>query len=215
MLHLHIYTHTYRHIHTSTSEGLCKAIPKSCSSFLSSSSVVGIPWLLCRSQMSNLHRTTRCHHLDHVLMVLQKPSCSRVNSQPRARCSKLGKRARQVHSRYLHAPQRATTRATQGTTWPSSGRTSCPIAPVQDQLPPTSVLNFAFCNARSSQRAGGHRAMAPASHHAAAGTSGELAAAASKKMRRQSHLLYRFVYKLSARFGRQQQRAGTRREWRR
>lgn len=136
----HTYTHTHRHIHTYTSEGLCEAIPKSCSSFLSSSSVVGIPGLFCRPRMSNLPRTTRCHHLDLVPVVPQKPLRSRVNLQPRARCSEPGKHTRQVHGQYSHDPWQASTRATHGDH----------VAQLEGQVAPKPPFRTSFPTALSS-----------------------------------------------------------------
>lgn len=184
----HIYctythTHAHRHIHTYTSQGLCEAIPRSCSSFSILFIRGGDPGAPLRTTDVQPPRTTRCHHLDHLSVVLQKPSRSRVNSQPGKHCNEPGNTpGRCMASACPLLSQQAPVPLT-GTTWPSS-KDKLPQSPHSGPASlPRLCPRLCFLRCQSFPESRDHRAAAPASHGAAAGTSSEPAAAAGKEMR--------------------------------
>lgn len=187
-------THTL-HIHRPAIWGSCEAILKPRSSPLSSSPVLGVPGLLCRPWTPNLPRTTGCCHLDHIPVELQKASRSWVNSQPGAHCCEWSKLTGQVLA-HTHS------------SW-AGKHPHCSWRPPAPPLPLSSTLLPAMPEVT---REWGPLSRSPSISPHRSGVSSE-PAAVRKEVRLEhapTSAFTRFASKLSARFGRQRQQAGTR-----
>lgn len=133
------YTHTHRHIHTYTSQGLCKAIPRSRSSF----SIL----FICGGDPGAPLRTTDVQPPQNNTVPPPGPRlCGSTETLPlmgeftaRRTPQRARQRTRQVHGQYSPTPQRASTRAAHGDHVAQLEEQVAPKPPFRTSFPPPSL----------------------------------------------------------------------------
>lgn len=178
------YTHTHRHIHTYTSQGLCEAIPRSCSSFSILFISGGDPGAPLQTTAVQPPQNNTVPSPGPRLCGATETLVLTGEFTARRTLQRAGQHTRQVHGQYLPTPQRASTRAAHGDHVAQLEGQVAPKPPLRTSFPPPHLCpRLCFLRCQSFPESRDHRAAAPASHRAAAGASSEPAAAAGEKMR--------------------------------